>query len=56
MGSRAVVFALSDGVAVAAIVALTCMNVLVGVTVFWFTTYRTGVSRHVGLMSPDLPD
>lgn len=34
MGSRAAAFALGDGVAVAIIVALTCMNVMVGVTGF----------------------
>jgi hypothetical protein len=29
---------------------------LVGLTVFWFRTSRTGVSRHAGLMSPEIPD
>jgi hypothetical protein len=29
---------------------------LVGVTVSWFRTSRTGVSRHAGLMSPEIPD
>jgi hypothetical protein len=24
--------------------------------VFWFTTSRTGVSRHAGLMCPEIPD
>jgi hypothetical protein len=28
----------------------------VGVAVFWFRTSRTGVSRHAGLMSPEIPD
>ena len=34
---------------------MTCTNV-VGVTVFWFTTSRTGVSRHPGMMSREIPD
>ena len=28
----------------------------VGMTVFWFTTSRTGVSRHPGVMSREIPD
>jgi hypothetical protein len=55
MGSHAEFFVLFDVVAAALIVALTCENV-VGVTVFWFRTSRTGVSRHAGLMSPEIPD
>jgi hypothetical protein len=35
--------------------ALTCA-LSVGLAVCWFRTSRTGVSRHAGLMSPEIPE
>lgn len=45
MGSQAATFALGDGVAVAIIVALTCINVLVGVTGFEPATSSSRTKR-----------
>jgi hypothetical protein len=35
---------------------LPTVQVSVGPVVCWFRTSRTGVSRHAGLMSPEIPD